>query len=259
MPEEPETEQSDNQIDNADDQYTRPISLGLVVTAAGLFVAGLALLGMVAYLRVSEHSARIRFFTDSSLNLLILVAILVQAYIYVRQWAVMERTWLATGNAVKAAERMAELVSAGERAYVGVTGLALDDFTIGKNPVLKVTFSNAGKTPAFHFYCCPLLSFGSVKPEGPSYSCADVRDIEHSFIPAGKDRAVPYVINDLKVSHQMIEDMRSGTRLFATLLWLYIDFQGERRSTIDFIAVYDPESGTFTDCYDDYQSDTKPG
>jgi hypothetical protein len=90
MPDEPETEQSDSQVDSADDQYTRPISLGLVVTAASLFVAGLALLGIVAYLRVSEHSARIRFFTDSSLNLLILVAILVQAYIYVRQWAVME-------------------------------------------------------------------------------------------------------------------------------------------------------------------------
>src|SRR5258706_7501565 len=44
-----------------------------------------------AHYRVSEHSARIRFFTDSALNLLILVAILVQAYIYVRQWAVMEK------------------------------------------------------------------------------------------------------------------------------------------------------------------------
>jgi hypothetical protein len=72
-------------------------------------------------------------------------------------------------RAVKAAERIADLASAGERAYVGVTGLVINDLSVGKSPILEVTFSNAGKTPAFHFFCVPLLAFGEREAVGKQF------------------------------------------------------------------------------------------
>jgi hypothetical protein len=84
---------------------------------------------------------------------------------------------------LKETRKMAELVSAGERAYVGVTSLTFDDFTIGKSPVLKVIFTNAGKTPAFHFFCCPYFSFGDKKPDGQSYCGTDEKSNPASYRP----------------------------------------------------------------------------
>lgn len=55
---------------------------------------------------------------------------------------------------VTAAERTAEIAHVGERAYIGITRLTVDDLVIGQSPTLSITWCNAGKTPAWHFLSC---------------------------------------------------------------------------------------------------------
>lgn len=104
-----------------------------------------------------------------------------------------------------------------------------------------------------------LLILGSKKPSGPAhYTTRDFRDIEASFIPAGKDVTVSYLMSDLNITKEALADVKSGRQLlFACVYALYIDFQGHRRM-FDVRAVYETDTGAFTDCYDDYQSETKP-
>ena len=86
----------------------------------------------------------------------------------------------------------------------------------------------------------------------------DIRDVEASLIPAGKDVTVSYLMSDLKITQESLADIESGRqRLFACVYALYVDFQGQRQ-TFETFAVYETDTGAFTDCYDDYQSGAKP-
>jgi hypothetical protein len=58
-----------------------------------------------------------------------------------------------------------------------------------------------------------------------SFGCRDVREIESSLIPAGRDTTVRYVISGLRITERVVVDMSAGTRLFLNLYWLYIDFR----------------------------------
>ena len=162
-------------------------------------------------------------------------------------------------RAVTAAERTAEIAHEGERAHVGVIGLKIDALVVGQSPTLSITWCNAGKTPAWHFLSCPLLSLGNEKQSGASYYMKrDIRDVEASLIPAGKDVTVSYLMSDLKITQESLADIESGRqRLFACVYALYVDFQGQRQ-TFETFAVYETDTGAFTDCYDDYQSGAKP-
>jgi hypothetical protein len=162
-------------------------------------------------------------------------------------------------RAVTAAERTAEIAHEGERAYIGITKLAIDTLTVGQSPTLCITWCNAGKTPAWHFLSVPYLMLGDKEPSGDSYCMnRDIRDVEASFVPAGKDVTVSYFISHLKITKETLAEVTSGRqRLFARIHALYVDFQGQRR-LFEATAVYEPDTGVFTDCYDDYQGETKP-
>lgn len=232
-----------------------------------IVVAALILLGVVAFvgLALIDSTKRINFLTVNALSALIFVAVAMQVYVYRKQWKVMERQWEATRKlveqnerAVTAAERIAEIAHEGERAYIGITKLTVDTLAVGQNPTLRITWCNAGKTPAWHFLGCPMLVVGE-KPSGHSYYMKrDLKDVETSFIPAGKDVTVPYLITDLEITTEILAEVESGRqRLFACIYALYIDFQGQRR-LFEARAVYETDTGAFTDCYDDYQGETKP-
>ncbi len=162
----------------------------------------------------------------------------------------MERQWRAVKDQTKA---MRDSLYVAERAYVDITGLSIEDLIVGSSPTLVIKWCNAGKTPAWHFYCYPFLVFGDKKPEGSSYCMErDVKGMETVFIGAGKEVTVGYKITDLKVTEDIMDDIENRRkRLFVSYHALYVDVYGERR-LINSQAVYEPETDGFTDCYDDY-------
>src|SRR5437870_3206136 len=79
-----------------DINHEKPDKPRAIFSSSGLWIIGvvgtilLAGIGSVAYYDVGEKSFRINFMVASTLNLLIFVAILVQAFIYKRQWEAMQ-------------------------------------------------------------------------------------------------------------------------------------------------------------------------
>lgn len=146
----------------------------------------------------------------------------------------------------------------GERAYIDITGLSMDGLIVGTGSTLFIKWCNAGRTPAWHFFACPLLGFGIKKAEGGAGTNRDVKGVETGFVGAGKEVKVSYKMSDLRVTPDIIEAVESGRqRMFISVYALYVDVYGERR-VFDSHAVYEPDTGGFTDCYDDYQSEAKP-
>lgn len=91
---------------------------------------------------------RVKFFTANSLNLFLLFAVIVQAYIYRRQWEIMEEQWKAVNEQVeimrKQARSMDESVVFGLRAHVGVGSIKFD---LDRKRVF-IEIENIGKVPA---------------------------------------------------------------------------------------------------------------
>ncbi len=102
-------------------------------------------------------------------NVLIFIAITVQAYIYKGQWDVMNQTVRQTNSIIRAAQRQARSAERAlkgseaahrieNRPYVGVTGVimvnqaGIPDSVLGSN-LLRITamVMNCGKTPALNY------------------------------------------------------------------------------------------------------------
>lgn len=90
---------------------TKAVPKSVWIVAVAVFVGSLVLLGVVAHYRVAENSYRIKFFAESSLNLFILFAITVQAYIYIRQWDAMERNLERTDDIIDAMLDQLEVIN----------------------------------------------------------------------------------------------------------------------------------------------------
>jgi hypothetical protein len=59
----------------------------------------------VAHYYISEHSARIKFFTEAMFSFLALIVVVGQLFIYRQQWHVMERQWKLSREALTKLER----------------------------------------------------------------------------------------------------------------------------------------------------------
>lgn len=115
-------------------------NLSLKSTWITLFLASLiylAVLTIVAYLYVNEHSERIRFFTVNTLSWLVLVAVILQVVIYRKQWHAMQDT-LSEMRISRELEN---------RAWVGVKNLNFRESPFGGHDILA-SFVNSGNTPA---------------------------------------------------------------------------------------------------------------
>ncbi|HXQ72183.1 MAG TPA: hypothetical protein VN844_16930 [Pyrinomonadaceae bacterium] len=82
-----------------------------------IFAFGLVVLFLLLIFTFAQESGRIPFFTQNFLSLLVLVAIAIQAYIYRRQWEVMERQ----GNEIeRQSEQAREHAIHTLRAYISI-------------------------------------------------------------------------------------------------------------------------------------------
>lgn len=114
--------------------YARFKLLPITWRVVGIALLGVAILGAIAFF-LPNMKERMKFFTDAALSWLILVVVAVQAYIYTKQWKVME----------KQARSADQSVVFGLRAYVGVKDISDIDFN-HKRILFHV--ENIGKVPA---------------------------------------------------------------------------------------------------------------
>ena len=139
----------------------------------------------------------------------------------------------------KIMQQQIEAIETTERAYIGIANMRM--IVSGDEPRLEITWVNGGKTPAWHFRCVPSLNVGE-KPESKGYLMDDdFSDIRGSFIPAGAERPVTYDHLGIKISDQLLSQLRGGTeRLYAVMSGCYRDVKWKNRQ-FEYWALYDPD------------------
>ncbi len=149
----PQTEQTNSDPGQSDKNNKRTSHAGLwwILIAGGAFLV--TLLFVSVYL--PNLTERVKFFAVNALSILLLVTIAVQAYIYRRQWEVIERqedvmreSLAETRNLIAQNERFSRINS---RAYVFIDTASLDaPINSGKYPLAKIVVKNSGRSPAFN-------------------------------------------------------------------------------------------------------------
>jgi hypothetical protein len=195
-----------------------------------------ALVAVVVFILIAilhkDMKERIKFATDSSLNVLILVAIVVQAVVYFRQRDIMKQQWEAMQGQLDTLERQLaqnqqaievakanaqvaqEALRAGHRAYVGIKTDPKLKLKLNEFPEIEVYFVNTGITPAhvveFRY------KFSSDK-EGFGKSFIDYKGVKKDFfIFAGTPKTIPCVWNQQRIDNEWLQQIkdRSSTIYF---------------------------------------------
>ncbi len=229
--------------DDSKASRTKPLPQVSPVGVRRIIIAGLILL--VTLLLVSvflpNMSERVKFFTVNALSLLVLLAIVVQAYIYRGQWEVMQEMRLIT--------------TIGERAYLGIKDVKLVNPIMNNTIVVHVLIFNGGRTPAFNIQRRLLIGLIE-KKEKRLFKWKDYPDIETNFtvLPAGAERWITFP--QVPISHEMFQEFKAGERMIHTAGEIrFSDFMGMRQiyefdMTCDF-----GDNGHFKDTYQRQYSD----
>lgn len=271
--------QSDNIERKKDEQITNinkapNVGLWLIGSSA---VIGASILTAVALGFAESVPAWVSFLTGSLLNLLLLVVVVVQAYIYGQQRQVMHDQWEAMQNSldetrklvsqnermVKAAEESAKIAReafyVGEAPYFGITEIILSwiggvpdvNTLVSSRPELVITFMNGGKTPAWHFSVLPHMRLGDLPNEGRYIGLDAVHDhqcpdAENTFYPSGIKKCIKYRGRD-EISPKEFEAIFSQRqRLFLVIDIGYTDMRNIRE-TRTLLRRFNPITRRFGD------------
>lgn len=135
----PETNKTNSDPDKANDYSNRASDAGLwwiVVSGITLLVALL-----IASIILPHMAERVKFFTVNALSICVLAAIVIQTYIYRRQWETMQQQ----SDAMK---KQLDAMMHGQRAYITVSGYEVkkgEPMGIAK---FELKVENSGTTPA---------------------------------------------------------------------------------------------------------------
>jgi len=224
-------------------------SLGWAVLAA--FVIGFAVLVIVGRFYVNEHSERVRFVTVNALSWCVLLAILVQTYIYRRQWAVMDRQLTKTDQMIAAMQGQLSVMRdawlVGESAYMGIDNVILDRLTPNDNLIATLVTLNGGRTPAWTVHVH--VNFVIVPPEmnPPQVNISFSGGRGFSFIPPGGGMRHTQVMFEGTVTTEHVAAVKAGTMdLYLVGKIMYRDFTGEQRER-RFRVQYLAQDGRFAD------------
>lgn len=186
----PENDQANSDAKKAQSDHNRAPDAGL------RWIVGAGILGLLILFFVSVYlpnlTERAKFFTGNALSLLVLGVITVQAYIYRKQWEVMQ--WQIDNAKVS------------ERAYIGVKRVITENQALGKLPNVRVTLSNGGRTPAWKLKCPATLTLGTEFPnERPETSTAE----SPTFLAAGAETTFnypfPFVLTPQWLAHIQVK------------------------------------------------------
>jgi hypothetical protein len=201
----PKSEGIERKKDEQPSRIKKPQRIGRWFVIPGVvFIVGVFLIFIaLRYRDLKEVPSWVTFLTGSILNLLLLTVVIVQAYIYHRQWAAMQKQIKAAKRGVKIAQQnliyaqrayvtiaRVEIISAGKVALSSEeeTGITSSDEVASF--CLRLKIENSGNTPAnnveiFHDFDAREIpptpskdaphwkKIGLIAPHGFSYSYGD--------------------------------------------------------------------------------------
>ncbi len=214
----------------------------------------------------------LKFLTEGSIALALLLVAIVQACVYWSQRGLMAAQWNTMERSLKRTDRMIDkmqeqlvvmqdsltetrnIIDQNERslvAYFGIKEMKMNPLGIDVKPEIEITYVNGGQTPAWHFNAWFIGLILDTRPESDNpWSVEEkVRDIRNTFIPAGKERTFTYSKTDFVITQERLErinDPGSHVRLYAFGTVYYTDISGPGKK-FKFCGIYNPHTRKFGD------------
>lgn len=232
MPQKPKSKQTYENKNSGQQQYAPAVSRLVLIISLVIFVVSVGGLAYVAHYHVAESSYRIKFFAETSLNLLILFAVIVHAYIYVRQWEVMQG--------------QKSISAIAERAYLGVKDAQIRNPITSDTLFVSAIVFNSGRTPAIKVQ--RKFQIGMV--ENPSSfdwgSSEEVSDF--SAITASTPRRFSFP--PVPITKAMFAEFDTGKRVIhAAGEFRFTDFMGVKQIFAFSMTCRSEDNGDFREDY----------
>ena len=220
---------SDNKTDKEQRQSEFGFSYALFLILLTLFIVAVTI--TLSYISFSsgwidkkESPTPIQFFIVNLFSLLVLGAIIFQAFVYWKQWKAMR----------DALTHSKEAVTATERAYLTVDRIFLkhNKFVAGVVPRVEIVLKNGGKTPAFNVRASVRITVSE------KTMIADVKQGADKSPEPDKigDRVLPgeivspFIPQQNPISANIIGELQGNERRFYVLIdCLYFDFEGSEQ------------------------------
>jgi len=204
--------------EHSQEDITRQISW-LLTIGGGLWV-------VVILVAVFHHgiTQKVKFATDSSLSLFVLLAVISQVIIYRTMAVQNERLIKASETSSRVAK---EAFHAGEAPYFGLPDITANDWQSGYYPKLRVNFLNGGKTPAWRIHTWVKFSLGQTPERGHLYELRlENQQMVNTFIPAQTAHDFNYIQTGFQLTEAILTAMANDEiHLFVVVEIHYRDFR----------------------------------
>jgi hypothetical protein len=230
--------------------------IAVLLTIGILFVAGVIALYLVSRdSQIIKPEENTKFFTDSFLNLVIVVIIIVQSVIYVFQWVAMRDVIRQNERLIRASQRQARTAEKNlrfsehtfylaQRAYIGLESIEMAPPEDGKRLVLKFAIKNGGQTPAFNVTgtVASLISdetaISELEKQMEPFTRVDYGD----FILGGSGK-VAGSATDMIVDAGDLQRIADGSYcLYVRLILWFFDIQETEERSVTFWYIWHPQS-----------------
>jgi hypothetical protein len=178
---------------------------------------------------------RWKFGADMTLNVLILLVVAVQAYIYARQWEVMQEQ-----------KRMATI---GERAYLGIKNVKIVSPIMDYTIALDALMFNGGRTPAVNIRRRLRIGMVNVKDKLP-FHWREHPEIETSLtiLPGGAERWI--IFPRVPITARQFKEFEAGKRLIHAAGEIrFTDFMGTKQIFEFDMTCEFGDNGSFKETY----------
>ena len=183
---------------------------------------------------------RVKFASDSTLNLLVALAVVAQVIIYRRMAGQNE---LLIRASEENAEVAREAFRAGERAYFGILTIEPEDFGPDPDrfPKIKIDFWNGGKTPAWHIHTFVEIGLGDHPDTCQRWPMTlDSPSMRNTFVTAQNPQGFKYCQTGFQYTAERMHQVENDKlKLFVIAKIHYRDFRKVWHSQV-FRAVWFP-------------------
>ena len=215
----------------------------------------------------------LKFLTEGSIALGLLLVAVVQACVYWSQRRLMAAQWNAMERSLKRTDRMIDkmqeqlvvmqdsvtetrnIIEQNERslvAYFGIKHMEMDLIGVGAKPRISITFVNGGKTPAWHFDAWVVgLDLAFQPTDDPWSAEVVVSDIGNRFFPAEAEKTFVYIKTDFVFTQESLAAMNkpnTGPHFFVHGTVRFTNI-ARKQDVFKFCGVYNPGTGKFSDYY----------
>jgi hypothetical protein len=194
---------------------------------------------------LTGNSDPVQYVTGNLINVLVILAVLLQVIIYFRMATQNERLIKASEESAKVAR---DAFHAGEAPYFGIAQIAPEDFKGEYAPYVKITFVNGGKTPAWHFHSMAKAIVGRTPEKGQSYDLeTEWHDLHNTFFRTNDSRTFGYKSPYFRYSAELEKRLTNkDAQIFMIIKIHYTDFHKDLHHR-DFRLVWDSTHNNFKD------------